>query len=324
MTDESDMIVPAFDYAQLDQPTQDALQHQAEQLRSLAQTTATNLWEMGQVLAEAQKRLAALRTGTFMRWVESETGLSHSTCYRLINVYKAFTRPTVGRITLSTTVLYLLAEPSTPPAARFEAIERSAQGETINPAKVQEIVQSYRPEPSPAPPPSPEYMAFEREQLRPRLRDAQDPAAPQVLSGAAGEFRPVPQEKKQEAAQSIREAIVEVVQGIDTDDPDALDECADQLLEILGQVGNSISVAARFGIELAQGPKTLSDLTSLCIWTCGKSMDGMDRPEHLRWRKRALRLVDAISYAGGAGIYQHTLANGQICLGIVPWEETGD
>jgi hypothetical protein len=43
----------------------------------------------------------------------------------------------------------------------------------------------------------------------------------------------------------------------------------------------------------------------------------MGRDETLRWRKRVLRLLDGMSYAGGVGLYQHEMANGQLCFGLM-------
>ena len=345
-----------FDYDQLDRPVQDTLRQHAKRIGELAQDAATDLWRMGEILADAQQQLASYGTGTFQAWLEDEAHVSRSTAYRLINVYRAFDCPKLGQTSFAVAALYVLAEPSAPPEAREEAMYRAGQGETITHAKAQEIVATYRPRPppQPSPPPSqrpPEFEAFERDVLRPELHDAHKEDAPQMLSGRTAPLQPVPEACKERARQGLREAIVDGFMRVRQmaeqhmgvllvqhdglailndptykemwasaacpEDQEQMDAVADELLLLLGKSTNSIAIASRFGVALAGGPKTLNDLTEIAIWTCDKCMDGMPRDEYLQWRKRSLRLLDAIGYLNGCPIYEHKLESGQLVYGLL-------
>ena len=323
----TDLPVADFDYSCFEHPIQEALHQYAQRLGELAKDTACDLWEMGRMLAAVQEQLAAAGTGTFLHWIASETGLNYRTAYRLINIYHAFDLDTVSKTRLGPSVLYALAEPSAPPEARVEVVQRAEQGETITPAKVQEIVQSYRqPEPEPqeppeAPEPEPteEYKEFERTELLPRLHDAGVADAPQLLSGKQQELVLVPEEQRDEAIASIRQAILrELVACREGKDPES---CADELLDIMGQSSGSIALSAHFGIALSAGPLSLADLTAIACQVDGGRLDEMDRNEYLALRKRVLRLVDSLTFSG-CGLFEHTLANGQLVYSLLPCEHT--
>lgn len=315
-----------FDYNQLEPAAQNALQEHKRRLGELTQKTAISLWQMGEVLADAQERLASYNGGGFVRWVEEEAGLSVGTAYRLIGVYKAFEISKLENAGLATSALYLLAEPSTPHEAREEALYRAERGESISHAKAREIVQQYRPlkpalpkkPPLPERPPSPEYREFEREELLPHLHDAGMPDAPQMLSGQCGELPPVSAERKEQARGSLREAIVE--QLVACRGGAEVDACADEVMEVLGQSHNNLAISAQFGVALARGPQALSDLTAITVQVSGEYLPKMDRDAYLRARKRTLRLIDSLTFAG-CGIYEHELENNQLCYSLLPCEE---
>lgn len=307
----NDSLAPRESTALLDRSTQEVLADHAHTLSKLARNTAQNLWEMGRILADAQDRLASAN-GTFVHWVKNDAGMSVGMAYRLINVYRAFRVSTLETANFERTALYLLSEPSTPAPARQEAVRRAERGESITSATARQIVDQYRPMP-----PSPEYSQFEREELLPKLHDAGVRDAPQMLSGQCKEIEHVSEERKEQVRISLRETIVNAIRGIDTEAEEALGACADEVLEILGQGHNSIAIAARIGAALASGPKTLADLTSMCIVVCGESAFGMEREDYLDWRKRVVRLVDALTFCNGSNIYEHKLANGQIVLSLM-------
>jgi len=158
-----------------------------------------------------------------------------------------------------------------------------------------------------------DYIAYEREVLLPSLHDAGLDDAPQILSGQHAYLPPIPIERQEEARDSLRQSVIDILalcrQG------HTLDECADEILDVMGQGSNSIALAARFGIALSEGPKTLADLTVMAIRICGGTTRGMDRDDYLRWRKRVLRLVDSLTYSG-CGIFEHKLQNGQLLYGL--------
>jgi hypothetical protein len=225
------------------------------------------------------------------------------------------------KLDLGTSALYLLSEPSTPDVARTEAIQRAENGERITHARAQEIVKQHLPPKPPLPPlppkPSPEYEQFERDELMPHLHDAGAPHAPQVLSGREEELRSVPEERKEQVRASLRQAIIEAVRGVDTGDDEAVGECADEILVILGQRPSSIAAAARIGAALSTGPRTLSDLVAITAWVFGECLDGMAREDYLVLHKRTKHLVDSISYQNGLPVFEHTLVNGQIAYGLI-------
>jgi len=316
----------AFNYSILDTGVQGEVRQYARRLGELSQAAACNLWDMGHILSEAQGKLASYGNGTFTQWITNETGLSPRTCYRLIYIYRAFDSVTMAETTLATSVLYMLAEPSTPAEARNEVLNRASKGETITTAKAQEIVASHRPELPPKPPlptrpllpvrpPSPAYREFEREELLPKLHDAGVVDAPQMLSGQSEVPQLVPEKQKEQARDNLREAVIEQLVACQAGQD--VEASADEILDILGKGNNSIAVAARVGIALASGPQTLADLTAIAVWACGGCLDRMERAEYLRWRKKTLRLIDSLTFCGGAAVYEHKLENGQIAYGLL-------
>ena len=96
--------------------------------------------------AEIGRRLIAFRDrierGHFLKWIEAE--FSKSTAYCLINMAEnlAAELPTVG--SLPPTVIYQLAAPTTPLAARADIINRLKAGEQIPPEAIVEGVREAR------------------------------------------------------------------------------------------------------------------------------------------------------------------------------------
>jgi len=326
----SQLSAEPFNYNQLEPTARQALRECAQRIGALAQNTAKNLWAMGEALSAAQKDLASYGTGTFTRWIETETGLGRTTAYRLMNVYRKFDCSNLEQTSFAPSALYLLSEPSIPPVAREEAIHRATQGEAITYQRAQEIVSAHKSRPAPppaspsAPPPSstpdPTVEQYERDNLRPWLRDAGIPDAPQMLSGHLSDLPSVTDESKEGAKTNLREAILEqltaCMEGRDAD------EVAEEILGIIGQSSGSIALAAQFGAALMTGPQTLSDLVQLASQTLGIELCGIERPAYLRLRKKVLRLLDSLTYAGALGIYEHKLGNGQITFDLLPpgWE----
>jgi len=299
---------------------QTKLQAYRDELDGLARTAAENLWEMGRILSEAQEVLAHYGNGCFQQWVES-IGLSKRTAYRLLNVHQSFDCANLAQTTFGVSALYLLSEPSTPKPARAEAARRAQNGEAITYTKAQEIVEAYTPRPAPEPPPEPEpapdpYLDFEHQSLLPHLHDAGNPSAPQMLSSERPPASEPSPEQAEHARTNLRTAIVEQLRTARKVQTDELDECANEMLELMGHRSHSIAIAARFGAALAIGPQTLADLTDISIVTSGLRPNELDRTEYLRWRRRTLRLLDAITYCG-MPIYEHTLENGQIVYGLL-------
>jgi len=359
MSTESAVSESAFDYDQVDLNTRIALQQHAGQIKQYAQDVAVDLWRMGELLADAQSRLAAHGTGTFQAWVEQETGIHLRAAYRLIAVHRAFDCDKLAQSPFATSALYVLARTSTPTQAREEAVYRAEQGEEITHAKAQQIVDAYRDRPEPPPPKQEEppngYREFERDELLPRLHDAGRPDSPQMVSGRTAPLERVSAERREQAGYGLREAIQDsfaqmrqvlldrvrcCLQGCisvvndgayeeawarlcapDEDEQAQTDEQTGELLALFGQSVNSIAVASRIGAALARGPKTLADLTEIAIEVYDESVDGMDRDTYLHWRKRTIRWLDAITYVNGCPAYEHKLRNGQLCYSLLDAED---
>ena len=130
--------------------------------------TAQDIIDIGAKLAEVKERLGH---GKFRSWITAEFDWSHDTAINFMNVASAF-----GEMTkissIAPSALYALAAPSTPPAARTEAIERATRGEAITHSTAKAIIEEHAP-------------AAERIRKR-EERDAALPALP--LATAAGPF----------------------------------------------------------------------------------------------------------------------------------------
>lgn len=119
-----------FDYSTLADDTPRVLQQQIREIKENLQQTVSLLWENGRKLSQILKSLKRRR---FEAWLEAEFPRSRSIAYNQINVYLAFGENlTLAHLPIDEAALYQLAAPSTPVAARAEALERAATGEIIS------------------------------------------------------------------------------------------------------------------------------------------------------------------------------------------------
>ena len=119
-----------FDYSALTRQEQDYLHQKSQKIHRLIEKTAELVWDLGKELAEVRDFLRHNKTGGFAGWLKLEFQWGRRTAYNYIAVYKNFDNcATLAQ--LAPTILYFLAAPSTPGAARQEVIERAAQGEKI-------------------------------------------------------------------------------------------------------------------------------------------------------------------------------------------------
>lgn len=192
-----------FDYAALDPETRIVVQQKTGEIRGLIRQTAGAVWEIGEAMAAVQ---SALPHGQFLPWLAREfPQWSKSTAYRFMDVYRSFKLPTVGSLDVPLRALYLLAAPSTPEAARVEALERAAEGEAMTHQRAKEIVAAHaRPQ---APPllnnvtPSPvlddhEDWEDDAPDLGPLLAQAADPADQQEADNAAAHLGELEQDRR--------------------------------------------------------------------------------------------------------------------------------
>lgn len=125
-----------FDYGQLDAETRIVVQQRTEEIKVLVRRSAQDIIDIGNKLIDVKARLGH---GNFGGWLESEFSWSEGTARRFINVALNMRQIDHGdRFEMK--ALYLLAAPSTPEAARIEAIAHAQAGEFITHKVAQEIV----------------------------------------------------------------------------------------------------------------------------------------------------------------------------------------
>lgn len=146
-TRKTDTQLTLFDYTQLETSDRDFCQERAERIKERNKRMAIDIWENGRDFAEVQKRLAKpgrYSDGIFVKWAEHETRYSHQTVYRFIHVYQKINFNKLLKIDVATSALYQLTAPSTPEAARQEALERAETGENITNVTAREIIAEHK------------------------------------------------------------------------------------------------------------------------------------------------------------------------------------
>lgn len=130
----------AFDYAALDAETRIVVQQRTGEIKSLMRRTAQDIIDIGQKLIEVKARLGH---GSFGVWLKAEFEWSQYTAINFMRVSEKFGNfPNLGDIAPS--ALYLLASPSTPDAARDEALQRAATGEVITFSSARDITSKHK------------------------------------------------------------------------------------------------------------------------------------------------------------------------------------
>ena len=117
----------------------------AEDTRRRLKRSALDIYYIGLNLLEAQNITAH---GEFLPWLRREFGMGKTSAYEFIHVASAFSAklPIIGNLldAIAPTALYKLAAPSTPEAARSEAIERVLAGEVVGPDIASEIIKKHK------------------------------------------------------------------------------------------------------------------------------------------------------------------------------------
>lgn len=92
------------------------------------------LLKIGERLMEARDLFKYDRDeGGFIGWIDARLKISKPTAYRMIDVFRSFGAANASHVeTLSKSVLYALAGPSTPEPVREEAMRRVEAGEPVN------------------------------------------------------------------------------------------------------------------------------------------------------------------------------------------------
>ena len=117
-----------FDYRSLDAETRIVVQQKTSEIRTLMRRAAQDIVDIGLRLIEVKARLPH---GQFLPWLEAEfSDWSERTAQNFMLVGQRFKSANFADLEIAPSALYLLSAPSTPEAARVEAIDRAA-GEPI-------------------------------------------------------------------------------------------------------------------------------------------------------------------------------------------------
>ncbi|WP_019503736.1 DUF3102 domain-containing protein [Pleurocapsa sp. PCC 7319] len=130
----------SFDYSNLDPETLSFVQLQTGEIRSLMKRTAQDIIEIGQRLIKVKK---CLGHGQYRKWIEAEFNWGKSTANSFENVAKQFS-DVQNLDTFAPSALYELAAPSTPEAARKEAIILAKAGKKISYTVSKQIKQKHQ------------------------------------------------------------------------------------------------------------------------------------------------------------------------------------
>ncbi len=151
----------------------------------LMKRTAQGIIEIGQRLIGVKNQLGH---GRFGDWLDAEFDWTERTAQQFINVARRFKSENFSDLQLAPSALYLLAAPSTPEAAREEALERASTGESITYTTAKQIKQKWTPPPSkPKPEPGTETKLVSQPETPsvetlPRHRaTAPPPQSPEIL-----------------------------------------------------------------------------------------------------------------------------------------------
>src|SRR4051812_41845638 len=131
-----------FDYEALDADTRATVQLEDSVFERRMAEAGTSFIRACHALKRIHDVLRYNRPG-FQDYCNSKPGLRHVTAYRMLHVAEMCSESEHIRIE-SKEALYLLAAPSTPEAARVEALALAESGEPITYGRAQEIVQNHQ------------------------------------------------------------------------------------------------------------------------------------------------------------------------------------
>jgi len=163
----TDNQLALFDYGTLDPESRIVVQQEDKEFDHNMGDAGTSFIRACHNLRRIHEALKYKRPG-FVQYCESKPGLSQKTAWKMLNVAEMLVENT-NIPGASKEALYLLAAPSTPEAARLEAIERASNGEAITHAAAKAIVEDHRQESSAQSlQPIPTYPLQEQYLSRPR------------------------------------------------------------------------------------------------------------------------------------------------------------
>ena len=127
-------------YASLDVETRIVVQQRTSEIKTLMRRTAQDIIDIGQKLIEVKAKLGH---GLFGAWLQVEFEWTDRTAQNYMRVATVF-KSEPGSDLIPPKALCLLAAPSTPEAAREEALQRADQGERITLDKTRAIIEGHK------------------------------------------------------------------------------------------------------------------------------------------------------------------------------------
>jgi hypothetical protein len=119
-----------------------ALAEHAEVIRAAGRATIENVLEIGQHLTEAKKLCGY---GNWSAWLDEEFGWSDDTALNFMRVYDLSNKGRNFRdLSLPVSSLYLLAQPTTPEAARQEVFNRAESGEPVSYQQTRDTIAKHK------------------------------------------------------------------------------------------------------------------------------------------------------------------------------------
>lgn len=126
--------------------------------------------KIGEILIECRERLANHKNGTFIRWCETEFGITSSAAYRSIQVFQLATYyPTVGQY-IELGAAYAIAEKTCPETAKTEVLKLAERGKVVTQSLAKRIIEKHKPSTEP-PAPSP-FRAEAKEPERATIQES--------------------------------------------------------------------------------------------------------------------------------------------------------
>lgn len=136
----------SFDYTILNTTTSQFVQQQTGEIRALMKLSFESIVQIGQKLKTVKVELGH---GHFRDWLNAEFNWSVWTATKFMQVADRFADTNYSHLDIAPSALYDLAAPSTPQAARDEALDRATSGEFITHATAKAIKQKYTTPPKP-------------------------------------------------------------------------------------------------------------------------------------------------------------------------------
>lgn len=139
-----------FDYEALKDETRVRVQECTNEIKTLVRNTQENIITIGKKLAEVQQLLRHDKKGGFRNWLSTEFGWTYRSAYNFIHVWETFGNcENFSQLNIATSALYLLAAPSTPEAARKDALKLAQEGVPISNKLAKNLVAEYKPQKKP-------------------------------------------------------------------------------------------------------------------------------------------------------------------------------